>query len=523
LNRSCRCCRVQRTPAATTIRYLLLVISFSKTLPFLNFCFPAAFLHILDSAGELTENQRLSCIWSKMFLVLLAFLSHRSYAIEFDRETTSSTLTPTCSPTCSVTFAAPTAQTFKLPAECETVNFITACGGTGGHFGPNPWGDKSGGRGACLNVTGPFLRAIVERANYIVVGQGGSNVNCGGGSPGSGGGGLTGLFRGNGTSLLLVAAGGGGASRRPSSCDAVGVGPGSGNITGASVLDANCAATNDPGSYFGLGGRESDDSVARGVNGTGFPSWLGGNLSEPMSCGTVGGFGGGGSGGDTHNGFGCGGGGAGYPGGGMCAEIGYGGPAGRSFVDASSLGLMQSVLLTLNLPSNASSVTGRGPDGTLTIRCSGPNMTTTANTAAATTTTTTTTTMPMTTTPSSPPTTTVAAESDGMVNDDDSVLTDNSLFVPLIVVSVLLCIAAAIAVAACVYAIRARSQTTHEHVALNNNSESNARDSSFEFNGSFSGGAPQSVAPSSEYAALQVTPPGGGLAHTQYSEIDFNT
>jgi hypothetical protein len=267
----------------------------------------------------------------------------------------------------------PLATTFSLPSDCDSILFVSLCGGSGGHFGPNEWGDHAGGRGACLNVTGTNLLDFVKRSNFVVVGGGGSNVECGGGTQGGGGGGLSGLFSvlGSIATPILVAGGGGGASSSSqSSCDAVAAAITSRSIGGARNATSTCAMTNGNSNnlMFGVGGRESDSAASRGVSGSAHPNWSGGRLANAL-CVSSGGFGGGGSGGGTKSGFGSGGGGAGYPGGGFTPTNDVGGPAGRSFVDRAVVATPDDLRVNLTLNSPSTGMKQQGGNGALLIRC----------------------------------------------------------------------------------------------------------------------------------------------------------
>lgn len=407
-------------------------------------------------------------------------------------------------PTLPVTFNAPLAVAFNLPDECETVQSVFICGGSGGDWGP--FGTNSGGRGACLTLTGLKLRDFVAVTSYIVVGQGGSNAYCSsGGKVGSAGGGLSGMFRfakndSNFISPLVVAAGGGGAARVSMSCDADSVDTNTNSfaITGSlkSASESSCApvnvnpnATSTAYEYYGLGGRESYPSARRGIDGSGFPTWVGGHLTSLNGlCDSIGGFGGGGSGGGNETISGCGGGGAGYPGGGMCPTAPGGGPAGRSYVDRISFQAVvvaPNVTLTFNgamlNSSSGKAVQVRGADGTLTIVCSGQNLPPQAITKTTSSTTrathamqqyTTTSrlveqTTSRSTTPAASPAPMSSVDADAnpnpvltAIDSDSNIVTDDSLLTPLIVVSCLLCIAIAVATIAIVYAYAFRLRYT---------------------------------------------------------------
>lgn len=165
------------------------------------------------------------------------------------------------------------------------MNELTICGGSGGRFGSaaNPWGNVAGGRGACITLTGGRLTELVRSANYVVVGNAGTNTDCGGGTLGGGGGGLSGLFvtQGNDAVPVVVAGGGGGGSVLGLSCDAVLVSgglpiPGSSSLA---AVDRACTGSNT-GQMFGAGGMGSDVTAVNGSNGSGYPLWNGGDFTE---------------------------------------------------------------------------------------------------------------------------------------------------------------------------------------------------------------------------------------------------
>lgn len=183
-------------------------------------------------------------------------------------------------------------------AECAVVHAVGA--GGGGLESLSPYWRGEGGRGGDIAAV-----VAVEPMELlsVIVGGGGAGSSCGLSSTGGGGGGLSGIFR-TSAEPLVVAGGGGGASNGDG-CDA----------------DDECGSlpANDGGPGFGGGGGASFGETSDGMDGSGFPLFLGGIAGLGL-CGEpgfdgYGGFGGGGGGGGSNSGFGGGGGGGGFPGG----------------------------------------------------------------------------------------------------------------------------------------------------------------------------------------------------------------